>query len=43
MQWIFAAVRVRLPPLENSELAMRQFGISEMILIATPDLMIFSR
>lgn len=32
------AIRVRLPPLENSELAMRQFGISEMILVATPDL-----
>jgi DNA-binding transcriptional LysR family regulator len=27
-----------LPPIENSELAMRQFGISEMILVATPDL-----
>lgn len=32
------AIRVRLPPIEDSELAMRQFGISEMILVATPDL-----
>lgn len=31
------AIRVRLPPMEDSELAMRQFGISEMILVATPD------
>lgn len=31
------AIRVRLPPIEDSELAMRQFGISEMILVATPD------
>ncbi|CDN57940.1 Bacterial regulatory helix-turn-helix, lysR family protein (plasmid) [Neorhizobium galegae bv. officinalis bv. officinalis str. HAMBI 1141] len=32
------AIRVRLPPIEDTELAMRQFGISEMILVATPDL-----
>jgi Transcriptional regulator len=32
------AIRVRLPPMEDSELAMRRFGISEMVLVATPDL-----
>ena len=32
------AIRVRLPPIEDSELGMRQFGISEMILVATPDI-----
>lgn len=32
------AIRVRLPPLEDSGLAMRPFGISEMILVATPAL-----
>lgn len=30
------AIRVRLPPLDDSGLAMRPFGISEMILVATP-------
>lgn len=32
------AIRVRLPPIEDSGLAMRPFGLSEMILVATPDL-----
>lgn len=31
------AIRVRLPPIEDSGLAMRPFGISEMILVATPE------
>ncbi len=30
------AIRVRVPPLEDSDLAMRPFGPSEMILIASP-------
>jgi len=32
------AIRVRLPPLEDSDLAMRSFGPSEMILVASPAL-----
>jgi DNA-binding transcriptional LysR family regulator len=32
------ALRVRLPPLEDSELAMRSFGLSELILVASPAL-----
>ena len=32
------AIRVRLPPLDNSELAMRSFGRSEKILVASPAL-----
>lgn len=32
------AIRVRLPPIENSELAIRHLGISAMILVAAPDL-----
>src|SRR5467141_4115785 len=31
------AIRVRKPPLEDSELAMRAFGPDEMILVASPD------
>lgn len=32
------ALRVRLPPLEDSELAMRSFALSELILVASPAL-----
>src|SRR6266568_1473156 len=32
------ALRVRKPPLEDSDLAMRAFGPDEMILVASPDL-----
>jgi DNA-binding transcriptional LysR family regulator len=32
------AIRVRLPPLEDSELAMRVIGPSEMVLVASPEL-----
>jgi DNA-binding transcriptional LysR family regulator len=32
------AIRVRVPPLEDSDLAMRVFGPSEMILVASPKL-----
>jgi DNA-binding transcriptional LysR family regulator len=32
------AIRVRLPPLEDSDLAMRSFGPSDMILVASPAL-----
>jgi DNA-binding transcriptional LysR family regulator len=32
------AIRVRLPPLEDSDLAMRSFGPSQMILVASPAL-----
>jgi len=32
------AIRVRLPPLDDSDLAMRSFGPSEMILVASPAL-----
>lgn len=32
------AVRVRLPPLENTDLAVRQLGLSIQILVASPDL-----
>jgi DNA-binding transcriptional LysR family regulator len=32
------AIRVRLPPLEDSDLAMRSFGPSKMILVASPAL-----
>lgn len=32
------AVRVRQPPLEDSDLAMRTFGSDEMILVASPEL-----
>ena len=32
------ALRVRLPPLEDSDLAMRSFGLSETILVASPAL-----
>lgn len=32
------ALRVRAPPLEDSDLAMRSFGISESILVASPAL-----
>lgn len=35
---IDVAIRVRLPPLDDSELAMRSFGPSEMILVASPAL-----
>lgn len=31
------AIRVRVPPLEDSELAMRVFGPSKMILVASPE------
>jgi DNA-binding transcriptional LysR family regulator len=33
------ALRVRHPPLEDSDLAMRAFGPDEMILVASPELM----
>jgi DNA-binding transcriptional LysR family regulator len=33
------AIRVRLPPLEDSDLAMRSFGPSEMILVGSPALL----
>jgi len=32
------AIRVRLPPLDDSDLAMRSFGSSDMILVASPAL-----
>jgi len=32
------AIRVRVPPLEDSDLAMRSFGPSQMILVASPAL-----
>src|ERR1700746_754135 len=32
------AIRVRKPPLEDSDLAMRAFGPDEMILVASPEL-----
>jgi DNA-binding transcriptional LysR family regulator len=32
------AIRVRLPPLENTDLAVRQLGLSILILVAHPDL-----
>jgi DNA-binding transcriptional LysR family regulator len=32
------AIRVRQPPLEDSDLAMRSFGLSELILVASPAL-----
>jgi len=32
------AIRVRLPPLEDSDLAMRSFGASDMILVGSPAL-----
>src|SRR5471032_1476888 len=32
------AIRVRVPPLEDSDLAMRSFGASEMILVSNPKL-----
>src|SRR6266478_4190222 len=32
------AIRVRLPPLDESDLAMRSFGPSDMILVGTPGL-----
>lgn len=35
---IDVAIRVRLPPLEDSDLAMRVFGHSKMILVASPKL-----
>lgn len=34
------AIRVRVPPLEDSELAMRAFGPSKMILVASPKLVL---
>ncbi|EJL94350.1 transcriptional regulator [Herbaspirillum sp. CF444] len=34
------AIRVRVPPLEDSDLAMRVFGPSKMILVASPTLML---
>jgi DNA-binding transcriptional LysR family regulator len=33
------AIRVRVPPLEDSDLAMRAFGPSKMILLASPQLL----
>lgn len=30
------AIRVRVPPLQDSDLAMRSFGLSELILVASP-------
>jgi DNA-binding transcriptional LysR family regulator len=33
------ALRVRLPPLDDSDLAMRSFGLSEVILVASPALL----
>lgn len=35
---IDVAIRVRVPPLDDSELAMRSFGPSEMILVGSPAL-----
>lgn len=35
---IDVAIRVRVPPLEDSDLAMRAFGPSKMILVASPTL-----
>ncbi|MFZ0498237.1 MAG: LysR family transcriptional regulator [Steroidobacteraceae bacterium] len=32
------AIRVRVPPLDDSDLAMRSFGLSEIILVASPAL-----
>lgn len=32
------AIRVRLPPLEDTDLAVRQLGLSTLVLVATPDL-----
>ncbi|QBR03506.1 LysR family transcriptional regulator [Paraburkholderia pallida] len=32
------AIRVRVPPLENTDLAVRQLGLSVQILVASPDL-----
>ena len=32
------AIRVRLPPLENTDLAVRQLGLSVQILVASPEL-----
>ncbi|MFJ2991311.1 LysR substrate-binding domain-containing protein [Pandoraea sp. NPDC087047] len=32
------AIRVRLPPLEDTDLAVRQLGLSAMILVASPEL-----
>src|SRR5690349_15370611 len=32
------AIRVRLPPLEDSDLAMRSFGPSDMVLVGSPTL-----
>src|ERR1700726_2407951 len=37
-QGIDIAIRVRLPPLDDSDLAMRSFGPSDMILVASPAL-----
>lgn len=34
------AIRVRVPPLEDSDLAMRAFGPSKMILVASPKLVL---
>lgn len=36
---IDVAIRVRVPPLEDSDLAMRSFGFSELILVASPALL----
>jgi DNA-binding transcriptional LysR family regulator len=33
------AIRVRLPPLENTDLAVRQLGLSVQILVASPELL----
>ncbi len=32
------AIRVRLPPLEDTDLAVRQLGLSSFVLVASPDL-----
>ncbi|MGU7770034.1 LysR substrate-binding domain-containing protein [Burkholderia sp. MR1-5-21] len=32
------AIRVRIPPLENTDLAVRQLGLSVLILVASPEL-----
>lgn len=32
------AIRVRLPPLEDTDLAVRQLGLSTLVLVASPDL-----
>jgi DNA-binding transcriptional LysR family regulator len=32
------AIRVRLPPLEDSDLAVRQLGLSTLVLVASPEL-----